>query len=184
MKRLNTLLKQAGVVTPVIKQTEMLQLLKESPITTDGASAIAIIINSEEEITKTRNEVARAIKALPQWDFGTKLDKATLTLYVGKFEKQPKKEEIEQNDGIFTGEGVLDKNEQLELSKEALKKGYKVELSSDTAEIDALQKIINGLKDAIELTPELKSHLDGMLQDNIDKMADLKSKVFISLSMK
>lgn len=89
MKRLNTLLKQAGVLTPSTKETEVLALLRDSPLTKDNDinSAIAIAISSEEEITKTRNSVARAIKALPQWEFGTKLDKATLTLYVGKFEK-------------------------------------------------------------------------------------------------
>ena len=87
MKLLNTLLKQAGVLTPATKETEVLALLRDSPITTDAASAIALAISSEEEITKTRNAVARAIRALPQWEFGTKLDKASLTLYVGKFER-------------------------------------------------------------------------------------------------
>jgi hypothetical protein len=91
MKRLNALLKQAGVLTPAIKETEILALLRDSPLTKDDDinSAIAIAISSEEEITKTRNAVARAIKALPRWEFGTKLDKASLTLYVGKYEKEP-----------------------------------------------------------------------------------------------
>lgn len=89
MKRLNDLLKQAGVLTPAIKETEVLALLRDSPLTNDNdaTTVIAIAINSEEEISKTRNAVARAIKALPQWEFGTKLDKASLTLYVGKYER-------------------------------------------------------------------------------------------------
>lgn len=89
MKRLNNLLKQAGVLTPATKETELLALLRDSHLTKDDDinSAIAIAISSEEEITKTRNAVARAIRALPQWEFGTKLDKASLTLYVGKFER-------------------------------------------------------------------------------------------------
>ena len=89
MKRLNNLLKQAGVLTPATKETELLTLLRDSHLTKDDDinSAIAIAISSEEEITKTRNAVARAIRALPQWEFGTKLDKASLTLYVGKFER-------------------------------------------------------------------------------------------------
>jgi hypothetical protein len=87
MKKLNNILKQAGVLTPATKETEVLALLRDSPITTDVASTIALSISSEGEVTKIRNAVARAIRALPQWEFGTKLDKASLTLYVGKFER-------------------------------------------------------------------------------------------------
>lgn len=94
-KQFNTWLKQAGVLTPATKQTELIQLLKNSPITTErNVSDIAIPIDTEEGISKIRNEVARAVKALPQWRFITKLDKETLTLYIGKFEKETTKETI------------------------------------------------------------------------------------------
>lgn len=89
MKRLNKILNQAGVLTPATKETELLALLRDSPCTNDAASAIPVSVNSEEEISKTRNAVSRAIRHLPQWEFETKLDKASLTLYVGKFEKEP-----------------------------------------------------------------------------------------------
>lgn len=97
MKKLNTLLKQAGVLTPTTKETKILHLLRDSPITIDGASAISITINSAEEISRTRNAVSRAIKALPQWVFETKLDKVSLTLYVGKFERTEETTEVQPN---------------------------------------------------------------------------------------
>ena len=89
MKRLNTLLKQAGVLTPTTMGACVIDLLRDSPLTKDNDinSTITIAISSEVEITKTRNAVARAVKALPQWKFRTKLDKASLTLYVGKYER-------------------------------------------------------------------------------------------------
>lgn len=87
MKRLNELLNQAGVLTPATESMELLALLRDSPCTTDAASAIPVTIDSKEEISKTRNAISRAIKKLPQWEFETKLDKASLTLYVGKFER-------------------------------------------------------------------------------------------------
>jgi hypothetical protein len=90
MKRLNKLLKQAGVLIPVTRGAAILALLRESPLTKDDdvSTVITIDIESEGEVVKIRNAVARAIKALPQWEFGTKLDKANLTLYVGKYEKE------------------------------------------------------------------------------------------------
>ncbi len=96
MNPLNTLLKQAGVLTPARKETEVLALLRDSPLTnnTDFSTIIAIAISSEEEIVKTRNAVARAVKALPQWKFRTKLDKASLTLYVGKYERTEETTEV------------------------------------------------------------------------------------------
>jgi hypothetical protein len=89
MNPLNTLLKQAGVITPARKETEVSALLRDSPLTKadDISTVIAIAINTEEEIAKTRNAIARAVKVLPQWKFRTKLDKASLTLYVGKYER-------------------------------------------------------------------------------------------------
>ena len=97
MNPLNTLLKQAGVLTPARKETEVLALLRDSPLTQadDISTVIAIAINSEEEIVKTRNAVARAVKALPQWKFHTKLDKVSLTLYVGKYERTEETTEVQ-----------------------------------------------------------------------------------------
>jgi hypothetical protein len=68
-------------------ETELVTLLRDSPCTTDAASAIPVFITSEDGISKTRNAVSRAIKKLPTWQFETKLDKTSLTLYVGKFER-------------------------------------------------------------------------------------------------
>lgn len=90
-KRLNNLLKKTGVLTSVTKETELLALLRDSPCTNDedASSAIAITRSSEEELCKTRASVNRITKTLPQWKFGTKLNKENLVLYIGKYEKEP-----------------------------------------------------------------------------------------------
>ena len=90
MKRLNNLLRKAGILAPAVKETELLALFRDSPLTKDDdvTSVIAIPITSEEEILKTKNAVNSTIKALPQWTFGTKLDRTKLILYVGKYERE------------------------------------------------------------------------------------------------